>query len=884
MTALTPMMKQYLAIKEEHPDAILFFRLGDFYEMFFDDAETASRVLEITLTARDGGSAGRVPMCGVPYHAAETYIAKLIEKGFRVAICEQVEDPRTAKGIVKREVIRIITPGTVTEGSMLDERKYNFLVGVVKDELGYGISVAEVSTGYFGVTEITGPRALARLTDEISRLKPVECILPDELKENTELLAKLTAQGGMAVNPYNHRAFNYKNAYNALLEHFGTCSLEGFGCEHLKLGIRAAGGIITFLRETQKSGLTHINKLVPYSTDNFMLLDTATRRNLELTQTIRDNQKKGSLLWVLDHTVTAMGARLLKLWIEQPLLDREKINERLDAVEELVNNAFLRNDLRAVLNRVYDLERLAGRVAYGTANARDLVALKSSLEVIPGLREMIKDVYSPGLASIQESLDCLDDVVTLVSGAIADDPPVSVREGGIIKKGYNPEVDKLRTASREGKNWIASLEAKEKERTGIKSLKVGFNKVFGYYIEVTKANLAMVPENYSRKQTLANAERFITPELKEYENLILGAEDRLTQLEYELFCQIREQINREVPRIQKCAALMARLDVLQSLAEAAVRNNYAKPVVKENDVLEIKEGRHPVVEKVLVHESFVPNDTYLDCSGNRLDIITGPNMAGKSTYMRQVALICLMAQIGSYVPAESAQIGIVDRIFTRVGASDDLSTGQSTFMVEMNEVANILNNATSKSLIILDEIGRGTSTFDGLSIAWAVAEYILDPRKIGAKTLFATHYHELTELADIFPGVQNHSIAVKEKGEDIIFLRRIISGGADRSYGIQVARLAGLPGEVLLRAKEVLATLEATEDLAKGQREIAAGRKRHNRGSDRIQLSFFDEPQYFHPVIEEIKRLDILNLTPVEALNVLYRLQQKVRDQSTEDS
>ncbi len=884
MTAVTPMMKQYLAIKEQHPDAILFFRLGDFYEMFFDDAETASRVLEITLTARDGGSAGRVPMCGIPYHAADSYIGKLIENGFRVAICEQVEDPRTAKGIVKREVTRVITPGTVIEGSMLDERKYNFLVGVVKDDFGYGISVAEVSTGYFGVTEIKGLRALARLADELSRLKPVECILPEDLNENTELAAKLASLGGMSVNYYTRQAFMLKNAYNSLLEHFGTCSLEGFGCEELKLGIRAAGGIISFLRDTQKTGLSHINKLVPYSIDNYMLLDTATRRNLELTQTIRDNQKKGSLLWVLDQTVTAMGARLLKMWIEQPLLDKNKINERLDAVEEIVNNPFLRNDLRAVLKRVYDLERLAGRVAYGTANARDLLALKSSLEILPGLKEMMRAVYSPGLVSIQESLDCLEDVVDMVNRSIADDPPVSLRDGGIIKNGCNDEVDRLRKASREGKDWIASLEAREKERTGIKSLKVGFNKVFGYYIEVTNANLAMVPDDYTRKQTLANAERYITPELKEYEDLILGAEDRLTQLEYELFCQVREQINKEVPRIQQCAVLLSTLDVFQSLAEAAVNNNYCKPEVKENDIIEIKEGRHPVVEKVLINEPFVPNDTYLDCSGYRLDIITGPNMAGKSTYMRQVALICLMAQIGSYVPAEIARIGIVDRVFTRVGASDDLSTGQSTFMVEMNEVANILNNATSKSLIILDEIGRGTSTFDGLSIAWAVAEFILDPKKIGAKTLFATHYHELTELANIFPGVQNHCIAVKEKGEDIIFLRKIVPGGADRSYGIQVARLAGLPGDVLMRAKEVLATLETNEEIAKGQREIAAGRRRHSRGSDRVQLSLFGEPDNFHPVIEELRVLDILHINPVEALNVLYRLQQKVKVQEPQES
>ncbi len=881
MPAVTPMMKQYLAIKEQHPEKILFFRLGDFYEMFLEDAETASKVLEIVLTARDGGHGRKVPMCGIPYHAAETYIAKLIEKGYRVAICEQVEDPRTAKGIVKREVTRVITPGTVTEGSMLDETRNNFLIGVVKDELGYGLSVVDVTTGYFRVTEITGPQALSRLIDEIARLKPVECILPEDPEdrpEDKELQVRLTGLGGLAVNYFRPQAFLYQPAYSTLVEHFGTASLAGFGCEKLRLGIRAAGGIIAFLKETQKNALTHLNKLSTYLTDNFMLLDTAARRNLEITRTIRDGQKKGSLLGVLDYTVTAMGARLLKLWLEQPLLDPDLINERLDAIEELVQNIFLRDDLRTVLARIYDLERLAGRIAYGTANAREVVALKNSLVVLPGLRELLKDADSPGLKAVRESLDCLEDVASLIGEAVADDPPMSVRDGGIIKTGYHQEVDRLRTAAREGKNWIAALEAKEKEETGIKSLKVGFNRVFGYYLEVTKPNLAMVPDGYLRKQTLANAERFITPALKEYEDLILGAEDRVKQLEYDLFSEIRDRINREVPRIQNCAVRIAALDVFQSLAEAALRNNYRKPVVDDSNLIEIKEGRHPVIEKMLAGEPFVPNDTCLDGTRCRMDIITGPNMAGKSTYMRQVALICLLAQIGSFVPAEQARIGMVDRIFTRVGASDDLSAGQSTFMVEMNEVANILHNATAKSLVILDEIGRGTSTFDGLSIAWAVAEHILDPVKIGAKTLFATHYHELTELAEIFPGVQNHSIAVREKGEEIIFLRKIVPGGTDRSYGIQVARLAGLPNEVLLRAKEVLATLSTVEEVAKGQRETAAGRIKCRGDTGRVQLSIFEDPGYLHAVFDEIRDLDLLRLTPLEALNLLHKLQQKVRD------
>lgn len=877
MSSLTPMMKQYLAIKEQHPDSILFFRLGDFYEMFFEDAEKASRVLEITLTSRDGGSSNKIPMCGIPHHAADTYIAKLIEKGFRVAICEQVEDPRSAKGIVKREVTRVITPGTVTEASMLDEFKYNFIMSIIKEELGYGISVAEVSTGYFAMSEITGRRAFAELMDEISRLKPVECILPEEIAANTELVQKLQSTFKFSVEFFSQPAFNYKNAYSLLTEHFGTCSLDGYGCENSKLGIKAAGGLLAYLKNTQKSQLTHVNKITPYTTENYMLLDSATRRNLELTQTIRENQKKGSLLWVLDHTVTAMGARLLKVWIEQPLTDSDKIRERLDSVEELATNVFLMSDLRKLLNRVYDLERLAGRIAYGTANARDLAALKSSLEILPDLHSAMINVCSPGIMSVYNSLDLMKDVHALIRDSIQEEPPFSLRDGGIIRSGYNDEVDKLRTASREGKTWIAALEAKERERTGIKSLKVGYNKVFGYYIEITRANFSSVPDDFIRKQTLANAERFITPELKEYENLILGAEDRLTQLEYDLFCEIRNLINREVPRIQRCAELISTLDVYQSLAKAAVENNFTKPAINNNGLIEIEAGRHPVVEKVLGNEPFIPNDTYLDGSGHRLDIITGPNMAGKSTYMRQVALISLMTQIGCFVPAEKSNICIVDRIFTRVGASDDLSTGQSTFMVEMNEVANILNNATSQSLIILDEIGRGTSTFDGLSIAWAVAEYILDQKKVGAKTLFATHYHELTELADIFPGVQNHSIAVKEKGEDIIFLRKIVPGGADRSYGIQVARLAGLPNEVLMRAREVLHTLETTEDLAKGQREAASARNRNIQTVPDLQISIFGDPVPVDPLVEEIKNLDILNLTPIEALNVLYGLHKKAQ-------
>lgn len=876
MSGNTPMMRQYLDIKKSYPDAILFFRLGDFYEMFFEDAEKASRVLEITLTARDGGSSGKVPMCGIPFHAADTYIARLIEKGYKVAVCEQVEDPKTVKGIVRREVIRVITPGTVLDTNFLDEKKNNYLIAIFRDDLGYGLAVADVSTGFFGVTEITGFRALSRLRDEISRLQPVECLVPVSLEEKKEVMAALKAVSNMSINPCENKIFAFDRAYRSLTDHFGTGSLAGFGCEKMQIGVQAAGAVIRFLQDTQKNSLAHINKLMPYTTENYMLLDSATRRNLEITRTIRDGSRKGALISVLDHTVTAMGGRLLKTWLEQPLIDPREIQRRLDAVEELVKNIFLRSDLRKHLQKVYDLERLAGRIAFGTVNGRELIALKTSLKELPAIKDLLVEVYSPGLEYIAGQLDILEDIAGLIERAIADEPPFSVKDGGIIKTGYHPEVDRLRSASTDGKNWIAGLEAREKERTGIKSLKVGFNKVFGYYIEITNANLGATPEDYTRKQTLANAERFITPELKEFEALVLGAEEKICALEYELFTRVREEIAEHIERIQAVAGLLATLDVYLSLAEAALKNRYVKPQVNQNDILDIKDGRHPVVEQNLNKSTFVPNDCYLGGNGYSLGLITGPNMAGKSTYMRQVALIVLMAQVGSFVPAEAAVIGVTDRIFTRVGASDDLATGQSTFMVEMNEVANILNNATNKSLIILDEIGRGTSTFDGLSIAWAVAEFIIDPDKIGAKTLFATHYHELTELADLFPGVQNYSIAVKEKGDDIIFLRKIIPGGADRSYGIQVARLAGLPTEVLARAKEILRTLEVQEELAKGKREAAAARCRTGlTGSD--QMSFFVEPAGLHPVLEEIKRLDVMNLTPLEALTKLHEIQQRLK-------
>lgn len=872
MSKLTPMMQQYMDIKNEHQDAILFFRCGDFYEMFFTDAEVASRELEITLTARD---AQRVPMCGVPFHAGDVYIGRLIEKGYKVAICEQVEDPQLAKGIVKREVIRIITPGTVLDANLLDDKQNNYLVAIATDETGYGLAVVDISTGQFMVTELTSHRGQQKLFDELSRLQPAECILEQELFENEDIKTGINRSCRAFISSYNENSFGFKAAHKALLSHFCTLSLDGFGCQGLTIGISAAGAVIDFLKASQKTSLEHINKLMVYSTGDFMFLDSATRRNLEITKTIRDGNRRGSLLWILDNTVTAMGGRLLKSWLEQPLIDIAKIQERLDATEELTKNLFLREDIKKNLAEVYDLERLIGRVSYGAANGKDLIALKNSLRVLPKVKDLLKQAKSTLLKELHEIIDLLTDVTTLIEEAVENDPPFSVREGGIIKSGYHVEVDRLRSATKEGKHWIASLEAKEREKSGIKSLKVGFNKVFGYYIEVTKANMEMVPAYFIRKQTLANAERYITPELKEYESTILGAEERITQLEYELFVQVREQVAKHTKRIQNTAGIIAQLDVLISFAEAAVKNGYVKPVITSSDNIVIRDGRHPVVEKVLQRDLFVPNDTLLDNQENNLIIITGPNMAGKSTYMRQVALITLLAQTGCFVPATEAEIGIVDRIFTRVGASDDLATGQSTFMVEMNEVANILNNATEKSLIILDEIGRGTSTFDGLSIAWAVAEYIHNKEKIGAKALFATHYHELTELAEIYTGVQNYSIAVKEKGDDIIFLRKIITGGADRSYGIQVARLAGLPLEVVNRAKEILVTLEKQEDVGKGEREVAVATDLDDELKAR-QLSFFPDLDMGDPILKELKNLNLLEMTPLEAMNKLFEFNKRL--------
>ncbi|MEW8977478.1 MAG: DNA mismatch repair protein MutS [Symbiobacterium sp.] len=865
------MFAQYLRIKEQYPDCILFYRLGDFYETFMDDAEVAARELDLVLTGRDAGKElGRVPMAGIPYHAAEGYIARLIEKGYKVAICDQLEDPKKARGLVKRDVTRVVTPGTLVEPRLLPEKANNFLAAIAWSKAGFGLAVVDLSTGEFAAAQLNGADSLRQLLEEIGRLEPREVILEPDLAEEPTVTGPLKASG-IAISPYDKRHFLHQAAYRQLTQHFGTVNLVGFGCEHLELATCAAGAALAYVEEMHRSSLVHISGLNVYYPGDYMVLDPATRRNLELTRSLRDGGRRNTLLWVVDKTVTAMGARMLKSWIERPLRDLAQIQARHAAVAELVNLPVMRADLRAMLQEVHDLERLAGRVALGTASARDLVALKASLVALPSIRVILEDVTAPRLVQLRDQLDMLDDVRDLIEQAIADDPPVALTEGGILKDGYHPEVDELRRIARDGKAWIAQMEAKERERTGIKSLKIGYNKVFGYYLSVTRANLAMVPADYIRKQTLANEERFITPELKELEEKVLHADERLMELEYELFVEIRQQVAAEVSRIQQSARAVAELDVLASFAEVASLYGYCRPLMDSSTVLELKNSRHPVLERVMPEGSFVPNDLYLDTSENRLLLITGPNMGGKSTVMRQAALAVILAQAGSFVPAESAHIGLVDRVFTRVGASDDLATGQSTFMVEMTEVANILHAATERSLVVLDEVGRGTATFDGLSIAWAITEYI--HQNIGCRTLFATHYHELCELEGMLPGVKNYSVAVMEKGEEIIFLRKLVRGGADRSYGIQVGRLAGLPSSVVERAREILATLEQQEGERKKRREQAAQKLRRQPP---VQLMFFEPKK--DPVVEELLSLNVMALTPIEALNTLYQLQAKAKE------
>ena len=880
MAEFTPMMRHYLDTKEQYKDCILFYRLGDFYEMFFDDAVTVSRELELTLTGKDCGQEERAPMCGVPYHAAETYLNRLVAKGYKVAICEQVEDPKLAKGMVKREVVRVVTPGTNLNTQALDETKNNYIMCIVYLADRYGVSLADVSTGEYFLTEVSSAK---KMEDEIIKFSPAEIICNEPLLMSGTDLDALKDRLGISVFPLDAAYFDDEQCRRALLEHFQVASMEALGLGDYTLGVLAAGALMRYLLDTQKNSLSQMTRLVPYSTGKYMVLDSSTRRNLELTETLREKQKRGSLLWVLDKTKTAMGARMLRTYIEQPLLEKETIEARLDAIEELNNNAIMREEIREYLNPVYDLERLVSRITYQSANPRDLVAFKSSLSMLPAIKYLLKDSSCDELKTVEEELDALEDVHALISKAIVDEPPMIVREGGIIKEGYNEEVDKLRQAKTEGKNWLAQLEEQERERTGIKNLRIKYNKVFGYYLEVTNSYKDLVPDDYMRKQTLTNAERYITPKLKELEDMILGAEDKLFSLEYDLFADVRDQIGREVLRIQKTARAIARLDVYASLSLVAERENYVRPSINEKGLIDIRGGRHPVVEKMISNDMFIANDTYLDNNKNRISIITGPNMAGKSTYMRQTALIVLMAQIGSFVPAQKAKIGIVDRIFTRVGASDDLASGQSTFMVEMTEVANILRNATANSLLILDEIGRGTSTFDGLSIAWAVVEHISNPRLLGAKTLFATHYHELTELEGKLSSVNNYCIAVKEKGDDIVFLRKIVKGGADKSYGIQVAKLAGVPDNVIQRAKEIIHQL-VDADITQRVHEIevvqGSAVKKKPVTYDEVdmeQMSLFDTVKD-DDILKELKELDISNLTPLDALNTLNRLQSKLRN------
>ena len=864
MAEMTPMMQQYLKTKEQYKDCILFYRLGDFYEMFFDDALTVSKELELTLTGKNCGLEERAPMCGVPYHAVEGYLNRLVSKGYKVAICEQIEDPKTAKGLVARDVVRIVTPGTNLNTA--DETRNNYLMCIVCLSDRFGLSTADITTGDYVVTEVDSRR---KLVDEINKFAPSEIVCNDAFTMSGVDTGDLRYRMGISVYPLESWYFDDELCKKTLLEHFHVSDLQGLGLKDFGCGTIAAGALLKYLYETQKNSLAHMTRIQPYTIGRYMIIDSSTRRNLELVETLREKQKRGSLLWVLDKTRTAMGARTLRGMVEQPLIDRGEIEKRHEAIAELDESAITREELREYLNPIYDLERLIGRISYQTANPRDLTAFSTSLEMIPHIKTLMQDFRSPLLRSLYEELDELSDLQSMVARAIREDPPVSIRDGDIIRDGYHEDVDRYRKAKTEGKGWLAKLEAQEREKTGIKNLKIKYNKVFGYYLEVTNSYKDLVPDTYMRKQTLANAERYITPELKELEDTILGAEDKLTALEYALFCELREAIAGQVLRIQKTAKAIAGIDVFTSLAFVAERNNYVRPKMNEKGLIDIKGGRHPVVEKMIENDMFIPNDTYLDNGSRRISVITGPNMAGKSTYMRQAALIVLMAQVGSFVPAASAKIGIADRIFTRVGASDDLASGQSTFMVEMTEVANILRNATGNSLLILDEIGRGTSTFDGLSIAWAVIEYISNPKVLGAKTLFATHYHELTELEGSLAGVNNYCIAVKEKGDDIVFLRKIVKGGADKSYGIQVAKLAGVPDPVISRAKELVEELSAAD--------ISLKPKALPAEPEMEQISLFDTVKD-DDIITELREMDLSNMTPIDALNTIYRLQNKVKN------
>ncbi len=869
----SPMMQKYLETKKEYEDCILFYRLGDFYEMFFEDAITVSRELELTLTGKLCGQEERAPMCGVPFHAAETYISRLIEKGYKVAICEQLEDPKTTKGIVERGVIRVVTPGTVIESNLLDEKKNNFIMSIYKSGTFFGISVCDISTGEFRTTQITDENNFPKLLDEISRYSPAELVVNPFMYESIEEINKIKERFEVYVSRVKEESF--EPIYEKLALKYSFVNERDKTIENMKenlVAVSSINGLLTYLEDTQKTKLDHINKIICYNSTKYMSLDINARRNLEITEKMRDKSKKGTLLWVLDKTSTSMGGRLLRRWLNDPLIDVDEINERLEAVKELKQDVILRGDIIEAFKKVYDIERIAGKISYGNANGRDLMSLKNSAGQLPEVKKVLSNTKSKKLQELYSKLDELKDIYTLIDKAIVDEPPITIKEGGIIKIGYNEEIDTLKKATTDGKRWIIELEAREREQTGIKGLKVGFNRVFGYYIEVTKSNVSLVPERYVRKQTLTNGERYITEELKNLENQILGAEEKVINLEYNAFVEIREEIDKNIKRLRQTSEAVSALDVLCSFATVAEDMNFVEPIVDNSGEIDIKEGRHPVIEKMLPAGSFVQNDTYLDKEDSRLAIITGPNMAGKSTYMRQVALIALMAQCGSFVPASYAKIGVVDKIFTRVGASDDLSMGQSTFMVEMMEVATILKNATSNSLVILDEIGRGTSTYDGLSIAWAVAEYIADKEKCGAKTLFATHYHELTDLENKLEGIKNYSIAVKEKGEDIIFLRKIVSGGTDESYGVHVARLAGVPKNVTKRANEILRSLE--------KKNILNGKvlSQVEKESKKVVEGQLDMSNYkLAEIATEIDKIDLNQLTPIDALNTLVRIKEKIK-------
>lgn len=881
MAELTPMMQKYMETKEQYKDCILFYRLGDFYEMFFDDALVASKELEITLTGKSCGLEERAPMCGIPYHAVEGYLSKLVSRGYKVAICEQVEDPKLAKGLVKREVIRVVTPGTNLNVQSLEAGKNNYLLSIAYTPDGIGISAADVTTGDYYVTEVED---LKKLNDELMKYEPSEIICNEAFLVSGFDVNDLKSRLHISVNALESHMFDDDGCRRILMKHFKVNTLIGLGVEEFPTGLLAAGALLQYLYDTQKTDLEHFTHIYPYLTSKYMLLDSSTRRNLELTETLREKQKRGSLLWVLDKTKTAMGARLLRNYIEQPLIEKDEMEKRLDAIQELNQDSISRDEIREYLNPIYDLERLLSKVTYKTANPRDLIAFRNSLQMLPPIKTVLSAFEKEELTEIREQIDGLEDIYQLIDEAIIDEPPLSIREGGMIKDQFDETIDRLRSAKHDGKQWLAQLEEEDRERTGIKNLKIKYNKVFGYYFEVTNSYKNLVPEDYIRKQTLANAERYTTPRLKELEDTILNAEDKLQTLEYDVFCRIRDTIAQELVRIQNTAKAIAKLDVYASLSLVSERNHYVRPKLNEKGVIDIKDGRHPVVEQMITNDMFIANDTYLDNGSHCISVITGPNMAGKSTYMRQTALIVLMAQIGCFVPARTANIGIVDRIFTRVGASDDLASGQSTFMVEMNEVANILRNATSKSLLILDEIGRGTSTFDGLSIAWAVIEHISNRKLLGAKTLFATHYHELTELEGKMNNVNNYCIAVKECGDDIVFLRKIVKGGADKSYGIQVAKLAGVPDMVIDRAKEIVEQL-SDNDITEKVQSIAIDNKNDGKVKkqpkydevDLAQMSLFDTVTD-EDILKELMEIEVTTLTPLDALNTLYRLQNKLKN------